>query len=234
MARRLRISSPIGTVTARLVVPPDPLPVGILLAHGAGAGQDHPFMVMMRDSLAAYGYPTMTFNYHYVERGSKAPDRAPKLLAVHRAAADRLATYCDAVVLAGKSMGSRMGTHLVGDDGWDAAAVVSFGYPLVPIGKDTPRPTDHLRRIRCPQLYFAGTRDRLSPPALMARAIASVPAAGLVVVDGADDGFHVLKRSDRSDDDVLDELATTTTSWISALRPTSSADSTVVSSTPDF
>jgi uncharacterized protein len=219
MARRLRISSPIGTVTARLVMPPDPLPVGILLAHGAGAGQDHPFMVMMRDLLASHGYPTMTFNYHYIERGSKAPDRAPKLLTVHRAAADRLATYCDSVVLAGKSMGSRMGTHLVGDEGWDAAAVVSFGYPLVPIGKDTHRPTDHLGRIRCPQLYFAGTRDRLSPPALLAGIIAPVPTASLVIVAGADHGFHVLKRSGRTDGDVLDELATTTVSWISALHP---------------
>ena len=99
----------------------------------------------------------------------------PMLLNVHRAAADVLAGECDRVVLAGKSMGGRVGSHLVGDDGWPAAGLVYFGYPLVPMGKGDPRPTDHLERIEVPQLFFAGTRDRLSPPELVASIAASVP-----------------------------------------------------------
>lgn len=214
MARRLTIKSSVGNVTARLVMPSQSLNVGIVLAHGAGAGQDHPFMVNLRDALASCGFPTMTFNYHYVERGSRAPDRPPKLLAVHRAAADRLATYCESVVVAGKSMGSRMGTHLVGDEGWGAAGVVCFGYPLLPIGKSTPRPTDHLHRIRCPQLYFAGTRDRLSPPPLVREMLAPLADAHFVEIDDADHGFHVPKRSGRTDGDVVDQLAAATATWI--------------------
>jgi uncharacterized protein len=171
-------------------------------------------MVNLRDGLASYGFPTMTFNYHYVERGSKAPDRPPKLLAVHRAAADRLTAYCESVVVAGKSMGSRMGTHLVGDEGWDAAAVVCFGYPLVPIRKSTPRPTDHLHRIRCPQLYFAGTRDRLSPPPMMRETLVPLAATRFVEIDDADHGFHAPKRSGRTDGEVVDELAAATAAWM--------------------
>ena len=214
MARRLAIRTPIGKVTARLAMPESPLGTGIVLAHGAGAGQDHPFMVALRDALASHGFPTMTFNYHYIERGSKAPDRTPKLLAVHRAAADRLLTYCDRVVLAGKSMGSRMGTHLVGDEGWEAAGVVCFAYPLVPIGKGVPRPTEHLSRIECPQLYFAGTRDRLSPPDLILDTLSAISSARLVIVDDADHGFHVSKRSTDTDSGVLAGLAATTAKWI--------------------
>lgn len=214
MARRLVIRTPIGKVTARLAMPEVPLGTGIVLAHGAGAGQDHVFMVAMRDALASYGFPTMTFNYRYIERNSKAPDRAPKLLAVHRAAADRLLTYCDGVVIAGKSMGSRMGTHLVGDEGWAAAGVVCFAYPLIPIGKGVPRSTEHLARIGCPQLYFSGTRDRLSPPDLMREALSVIGSARLVVVDDADHGFHVPKRSAQTDAEVLAEVAATTARWI--------------------
>jgi len=215
-------------------MPADPYPVGVLLAHGAGAGQDHPFMVTLRDAIASFGYPTMTFNYHYIERGSRAPDRPPKLLAVHRAAADRLATYCDAVVIAGKSMGSRMGTHLVGDEGWDAAGVVCFGYPLVPIGKSEVRPTDHLGRIACPQLFFAGTRDRLSPPDRMSAALVAITDARLVVVDGADHGFHVLKRSGRTDRDVVDQLSVTTTRWLATRHPAEDRETSVSFGTPEF
>lgn len=214
MARRLAIRTPIGKVTARLAMPEAPVGIGIVLAHGAGAGQDHPFMVALRDALASHGFPTMTFNYHYIERGSKAPDRTPKLLAVHRAAADRLLTYCDRVVLAGKSMGSRMGTHLVGDEGWEAAGVVCFAYPLVPIGKGVPRPTEHLSRIECPQLYFAGTRDRLSPPDLMLDTLSGISGARLVIVDDADHSFHVPKQSAHTDSGVLAGLAATTAKWI--------------------
>lgn len=218
MARRLKIKWESGqSVEARLEMPQQPRAIGVLLAHGAGAGQSHPFMQQMRRGLAAAGYPTMTFDYAYSDGGRRAPDRMPKLLAVHAAAADRLATYVDDVVVAGKSMGGRVGSHLVGDSGWPARGLVYFGYPLVPLGKTEPRPTDHLRRIDVPQLFFAGTRDRLSPLPSVRPLVSSLPQAVLHEIDDADHGFHVPKRSGRSDDDVLAELVAATTEWIGAL-----------------
>ena len=107
MARRLKLRAGDITVTARLAMPASGAQTGIVLAHGAGAGQDHPWMVTMRESLAARGLPTMTFNYAYTESGRKAPDRPPKLLAVHAAALERMFRYVDIVILAGKSMGGR-------------------------------------------------------------------------------------------------------------------------------
>ena len=215
MARRLVIKwAADEKVTARLVVPPDAGPTGVLLAHGAGAGQDHPFMVTLRDALAADGLPAMTFNYAYTEAGRKAPDRLPKLLAVHEAAADRLATYCERVVVAGKSMGGRVGSHLVGEAGWPAVGLVYYGYPLVALGKGTPRDTSHLDSIAVPQLFFAGTRDRLSPPDQIVPLAKSLQAAAVEIVAGGEHSFKVPKASGRSHEEVIRGLADVTARWL--------------------
>lgn len=219
MARRLIVKwKPGEKVTARLSVPPDESPVGVLLAHGAGAGQDHPFMVTLRDALAAQGLTVMTFNYAYTEAGRRAPDRAPKLLAVHEAAANRLATYCDEVVVAGKSMGGRVGSHLVGDAGWPAAALVYYGYPLVPLGKGEPRDTAHLERILAPQLFFAGTRDRLSPPDMIRPLAAQLSAGDIEVIEGGDHSFKVPKAAGIAHDEIVTSLAGVTSRWVRQSR----------------
>ncbi len=203
-----------GTVTG--ITAGQPGPVGVLLAHGAGIGQEHPWMVAIRDGLAEAGLFVMTFNYRYTEAGRKAPDRMPTLLAVHRAAADALARECDRAVLAGKSMGGRIGSHLAGDNAWPAAGLVYFGYPLVPMGKDEPRPVDHLQAIDAPQLFFSGTRDRLSPPPLIGEIARSVPDGTLEVVDDGDHSFRVPKRAGKTNDEVHSEIVATTADWISA------------------
>ncbi len=201
-----------GSVTG--ITAGEPGPVGVLIAHGAGIGQDHPWMVAVRDGLADAGLFVMSFNYRYTEAGRKAPDRMPMLLTVHRAAADAMAEECDRVVLAGKSMGGRVGSHLAGDDGWPAAGLVYFGYPLVPMGKGDPRPVDHLQAIEAPQLFFAGTRDRLSPPTLIAEIARSVPRGTLEVVDDGDHSFKVPKRAGKSNEEVLGEIVAATGRWI--------------------
>ena len=209
---RMQITFDGGTVTG--VTAGEPGAIGVLLAHGAGAGQNHPWIVAVRDGLAGRGLLVMSFNYRYTEAEKRAPDRMPMLLNVHRAAADVLAGECDRVVLAGKSMGGRVGSHLVADDGWPAAGLVYFGYPLVPMGKDDPRPTDHLERIEVPQLFFAGTRDRLSPPPLIGSIAASVPEGTLEVVEDGDHSFKVLKRSPKTNKESLDEVTGVAADWI--------------------
>lgn len=204
-----------GTVTG--ITAGRPGPVGVLLAHGAGVNQDHPWMVAVRDGLAASGLFVMSFNYRYTEAGRKAPDRMPTLLAVHRAAADAMAKECDRVVLAGKSMGGRVGSHLVGDDGWPAAGLVYFGYPLVSMGKAEPRPVDHLHAIEAPQLFFAGTRDRLSPPPLITEIARSVPDGTVEIVDDGDHSFKVPKRAGKTNEEVLAGIVTTTATWVARL-----------------
>jgi hypothetical protein len=203
-----------GIVTG--VIAGEPGPVGVLLAHGAGFDQEHPWMVAVRDGLADAGLFVMSFDYRYTEAGRKAPDRMPTLLAVHRAAAETLAGECDRVVLAGKSMGGRVGSHLAGEDAWPAAGLDYFGYPLVPMGKGEPRPVDHLRAIDAPQLFFAGTRDRLSPPPLIVEIARSLPDATLQIVDNGDHSFKVPKRAGKTSDEVLSEVVATAAEWITS------------------
>jgi len=215
MARRLRIEWSKGEkVTGHLVMPAEGAATGVLLAHGAGTAQNHVFMVALRDAVASRGPAVLTFNYAYTEAGRKAPDRLEKLLAVHRAAADRLARYCDRVVLAGKSMGGRVASHLAGDGRWDATALIYYGYPLVPMGKREPRDTSHLARITVPQLFFAGSKDRLGPPDLIRSIVSQLPAADVIEVAAGDHSFRVPKRSGLTAQQVIDQLAADSVTWL--------------------
>ena len=171
-------------------------------------------MVAVRNGLSAAGYPTLTFDYPYMEAGRRAPDRLPKLLQCHRAAASRLADYVPHVVLAGKSMGGRVGSHLAGDEGFAAAALVYLGYPLVAVGKTEPRATDHLHRIRVPQLFVSGTRDQLAPLSLLAPVVADLPAATLATIDGADHSYRVPKSAGLTPGTVMSRVIDTVTDWL--------------------
>jgi predicted alpha/beta-hydrolase family hydrolase len=96
----------------------------------------------LRSRWGAAGFPTLTFDYPYMEAGRRAPDRLQRLVECHAAAFLRLSERVDAVVVAGKSMGGRVGGHFVVGTGSAALAMVFLGYPLVPIGKAEPRDVD--------------------------------------------------------------------------------------------
>ncbi|HEY5727529.1 MAG TPA: alpha/beta fold hydrolase [Acidimicrobiia bacterium] len=212
--RNLTIATTGGDrLPARLIAGDDA--VGIVLAHGAGAGQDHPWMMTIRDGLASSaGVTVLTFDYPYMAAGRRAPDRPDRLLDAHAAAVARLRQECGSVVLAGKSMGGRIGSHLAGDRGEDVAGLVYYGYPLVAPGKAEPRDVAHLARIVAPQLFVAGSRDRLCPTELIRPVVGALPAAELVVVEGADHSFRVAAASGTTTAAVLAGLVQQTTDWL--------------------
>ena len=194
-------------------MPKQPRASGILLAHGAGAGQTHPWMALMREKLASLGFPTLSFNYHYTEGGRKAPDRLPKLIDVHTAAANRLATYTESVVLAGKSMCGRVGGHVAAENPHMANGVVYLGYPLVALGKAEARSTDHLEDLAIPQLFISGSRDGMGPNKLVNRVAASVPSGEFVSIESGDHSLVPLKRTGRTLDDALEEASGSIDRW---------------------
>jgi hypothetical protein len=183
---------------------------GILLAHGAGAGRSHPFMEGLRSRLAGAGFVIVAFDYPYMAAGRKAPDRLPTLVAAHEAAAAHLEGLVDRAVLAGKSMGGRVGSHLSGFDRWPR---LFYGYPLVALGKTQPRDTAHLDRLIGGLLFVQGERDRMAPLDLLRPVVERLDAA-LHVVPDADHSFKVPKRSGRTESDVLDELVMVTREWL--------------------
>lgn len=179
--------------------------VGILLAHGAGAGQRHPFLAGLRSRLAGMGLATLTFDYPYMEAGRRAPDRLPKLLSCHAAAFDRMSERFERVVVAGKSMGGRVGGHLVAERP-GADRIVFLGYPLVAIGRSEPRDTSHLDVVDVPMLFVQGERDRLAPIDLVRRLVRRV-GAELEIVPEGDHSYRVPKRTGLDSEAVLDLIA---------------------------
>lgn len=226
MPRKVRIGWGGGaSVTGRLAMPRSGARLGMLLAHGAGAGQDHPFMTTLRDGIARHGVAVLTFDYPYVEAGRGRPDAPAKLLACHHAAAQHLARNVDTVVLAGKSMGGRMASHLaagVDQNGkpverFEAAGLVYYGYPLVAIGKTEPRDTTHLRATGAPSLFFAGTRDAMGPIDLVRALVDALPAAELHVIAEGNHSFKVPKRAGKSESEVMEELTEASVAWMGRL-----------------
>jgi predicted alpha/beta-hydrolase family hydrolase len=77
---------------------------------------------------------------------------------------------------------------------------------------------EHLERVESPMLFLQGTRDGLADLGLMTSVCARLgPKATLHVVEGADHSFAVLKRSGRSDADVMEEMTASITEWLRRL-----------------
>ena len=193
----------------------------VLLAHGAGAPMDHPFLDRMADSLSRAGGSVLRFDYPYMaqrRRGGarRPPDRADVLLAAHRAALELLrAEEGDLpVFLAGKSMGGRMASHVALEDG-DLRGLVLLGYPLHPAGKPDRVRSDHFPAWNTPSLFVQGTRDALCERALLERELTALPAEHRVHwIEDGDHSFAVRKKSGRSSDAALDEVAEVAASWL--------------------
>jgi predicted alpha/beta-hydrolase family hydrolase len=162
----------------------------VLLAHGAGTNQRHPMVSGIAGALARAGHAVMTFDYPYTEAGRRAPDRAQKLLACHRAVAEEARRISGAApILAGRSMGGRMATMLAAD-GVDVAGLVCLAYPLHPAGKPDRLRIDHLASVQVPMLFFQGSRDSLSRSDLFDEHVRSLPNATVVDMEGADHSFR--------------------------------------------
>src|SRR5688572_13993336 len=130
----------------------DPTQALLVLAHGAGAGERHPFMVTMARGLAERGIDVVTFDFPYMAQKRKVPDKAPVLESAFRDAiveARTRVTPDHRLFIGGKSMGGRMATHLAADRtdlevGPYIRGVIALGYPLHPPGKPEQQRVAHL------------------------------------------------------------------------------------------
>jgi predicted alpha/beta-hydrolase family hydrolase len=168
----------------------------LVLAHGAGAGQRHPFMTAIASSLAARGITVVTFDFPYMHAGRRLPDRAPVLEACFAAIVEAVrndgATRGLPLFIGGKSMGGRMATHLGASQAVEAAGIVALGYPLHPPGKPEQPRTAHLPAITWPVLIVQGSRDAFGTPQELEPVLKTMTApTTLHVVAGGDHSFAV-------------------------------------------
>src|SRR5277367_4665312 len=165
-----------------------------LLAPGAGAPSSHPRMRTFARLLETIG-PVEPFDYPYALAGRGRPDPLPKLIEAHRAALAALRAKHDGpIVLAGKSMGGRVGCHVALVD--PVEAVICLGYPLCGAGDRSKLRDQVLMELKTPTLFVQGTRDPLCPLDLLeaVRKRMGAPST-LHVVDGGDHSLIVGKTA---------------------------------------
>src|SRR5712692_5665720 len=189
----------------------------LVLAHGAGAGMSHPFMEKLVGELAGVGVATLRYQFPYMEARRRVPD-APAVLTATVVAAVRAAAEAAPglpLLAGGKSMGGRMTSQAAAEHSMDGVrGLVFFGFPLHPPKQPGTKRADHLAKVTMPMLFLKGTRDTFADLKLLGPVCAKLGSrATLHVIETADHSFHVLKRSGRSDAEVLRELAETTVSW---------------------
>jgi predicted alpha/beta-hydrolase family hydrolase len=190
----------------------------LALAHGAGAGMRHPFLENLAQALAAEKIATLRYNFPYMEAGRRYPDRPPVAAATVRAAiahTKRLARGLP-LLAGGKSFGARMSSQAAADGGLeDVRGLVFFGFPLHAPGKPGTERAAHLKQVTQPMLFLQGTRDVFAGLDLLEPVCRGLgERATLHLVDGGDHGFGVPKRSGRTGDEVLLELAEATRQWL--------------------
>ena len=154
-------------VSARLYFAPKKVRTGVtlILGHGAGAGQLHPFMRLFAAGLAERGCDTMTFNFAYMEQRRGAPDPKAKLEACYQAVIAAAGRHQklkgNRLAIGGKSMGGRIASQVAAlpESADEIAALVFLGYPLHPPGRPDKLRDAHLPEIKAPMLFVQGERD---------------------------------------------------------------------------
>jgi uncharacterized protein len=202
------------------VYPSDRAIGGLVLAHGAGAGQQSRFMVETGQALAVRGVTTATFDFPYVIAGRSAPDKALVLETAWRAAIDEVRRHeafsALPLFIGGKSMGGRIASHVAAQGADGIRGLVFLGYPLHPPGRPEQRRDTHLPGITQPMLFVQGSRDQFGTSdeirALLPRLN---PRTELFEVGDGDHSFTArVKITGRKQRDVIEEIYDTVAAFI--------------------
>jgi predicted alpha/beta-hydrolase family hydrolase len=183
-----------GTPVSGVYARPADAAATIVVAHGAGAGMEHPFMAGFTRALNDDGFATLRFNFAYREAGRRFPDRPPAAIAAWRAATDAAAARGagEPIWASGKSFGGRMASMAVAD-GMAAAGLIYLGYPLHPPGKPEKARDEHLPGITVPMLFLQGRNDPFAiPNGQLDELVARIgPTATLDWIENANHSFEV-------------------------------------------
>jgi predicted alpha/beta-hydrolase family hydrolase len=209
-----------GRVSA-LVVNPPKAALGYVLAHGAGAGMRHAFLETTAERLAAHGIATIRYQFPYMEAKKGRPDSPEVAAATVRAAVAEASIQLSGLplVAGGKSFGGRMTSTSQAEAPLPGVRGLAFlGFPLHPPGEPGTSRADHLDRVTVPMLFLQGTRDEFAELSLLKQVIQRLGRrATMHLVEDGSHSFAVPKKTGRTRDEVMDELAETLSSWATRL-----------------
>jgi predicted alpha/beta-hydrolase family hydrolase len=167
--------------------------------------------------LAGHGIATYRFQFPYMESGGGRPDSPQVAVETVRAAVAAAGEAAPALPLfaGGRSFGGRMTATGAAESPLPGVrGLIFFAFPLHPAGRPGTVRAEHLSHVEVPMLFLQGTRDTLADLELLRPLVAGLsPRANLHVLKGADHAFHVLKRSGRTDQEILDEIGVTVREW---------------------
>ncbi len=221
------VSPVVGMVSGEYVIPEKPVAI-LTLAHGAGAGMNHSWMVELASALAEKArIATLRFNFPFTEHKKGRPDQPAVAHATVAAAIDHARASFPGLALfaGGKSVGGRMTSQYlaggpaprgdVADSRRDVAnlrgdvnGVIFYGFPLHPAGKPSIERAEHLKAVKVKMLFLQGTKDELATWDLIVDVCVGLPLATLVKIEDANHAFKAGKR------DVIGELVKATANWI--------------------
>lgn len=209
---QLFVSESIGTVSAELIEADSSIAV-LTLAHGAGAGMNHPFMVSLTSELALQSISTLRFNFPFMENKKGRPDVPAIAHKTIEAAINKARELFPIVPLfvSGKSFGGRMSSQHISKNSSFVNGIIFFGFPLHPPGKPSVDRAEHLKDTKVPMLFIQGTCDELAVWSLIESVTNSLPQATLRKIEGADHAFKAGKKN------LIPDLAMHTKQWISNL-----------------
>jgi hypothetical protein len=188
-----------------------------VMAHGAGAGMEHPFLAAVAEGLASRGIATLRYQFPSMERGARRPDPPPVAQATVRAAVAAARRWVELPIIAGgKSFGGRMTSQAQAEAPLPQICGLAFlGFPLHPSGRPSQDRAKHLFEVQIPMLFLQGTRDALAArDQIEPLCDALGRRATLRLFDGADHSFHVPVRSGSKDADVRGEILDAFAAWI--------------------
>ena len=203
-----------------LLIRPDGAQWLLVLGHGASTDMRHTTLQTIAERLADVGIATFRYNFPYAEqkrgRNSNAVCQETVRLAV---AAAHTAANDLSILVGGHSFSGRMSSMAAAEAPIAyVRGLVFFAFPLHPSGKPSTDRADHLSDVTVPMLFLSGTRDKLGELDLLQSTCEGVgDKATLHLLDTADHGFKILKRSRNTDEDVFVEMARVINEWVSGL-----------------
>ncbi|MGB0748666.1 MAG: alpha/beta fold hydrolase [Magnetospiraceae bacterium] len=168
----------------------------VVLAHGAGAPMDNPFMTHFASGLAAAGHRVVRFEFPYMRLRratgkKKPPDRAPVLMATWKEVIDLLGGP-EKLIIGGKSMGGRLASMIASaleTQGNPPLGLACLGYPFHAAGRPEKIRTEHFRDLCVPSLLLQGSRDTLGSRAV----VSDLELPLSVAIHWLEDGDHDFK-----------------------------------------
>jgi uncharacterized protein len=210
-----------ATRVSGILIAPRASKACFVVAHGAGAGMQHPFMARLANDLAGLRIATLRYQFPYMERRGKRPDTPSVCHATVRAAVAAAGGLVPGLPLiaGGKSFGGRMTSQAQATGSLPGVrGLVFLGFPLHPPKQPSDTRGEHLAQVQIPMLFLQGARDEFADLTLLNPLVKRLGGrATLCLLKDADHSFHVPARSGVNDAQINAEMLAALANWVEAV-----------------